>query len=137
LRPEFKIECRNSRGNLHVRLRGAFNGMCAWELLKILRQHDGTGRVFVNTNGIGPVAGEGVELFRMHMKRRRIPRDWLYFKGAKGFKIAPDGSRVLICKKGSQPMNVQDHFRRTKPTIKMVKNIHKVWQSIETERKPQ
>lgn len=136
MHPEFKIECRNSRGNLHVRLRGAFNGMCAWELLKILWQHDGTGRVFVNTNGIDPVAGEGVELFRMHMERRRIPRDWLYFKGAKGFKIAPDGSRVLICKKGS-PGHVQGRLRRTKPTIKMVKSINKVWQSIENERKPQ
>ncbi len=126
MHPEFTIDCRNSRGNLHVRLRGAFNGMCAWELLKILRQHDGTGRVFVNTNGIGPVAGEGVELFRMHMKRRRIPRDWLYFKGAMGFKIAPDGSRVLICKKSSQPVQIRDRFRKTKPAIKIVKNTNTV-----------
>ncbi|WP_319522432.1 hypothetical protein [uncultured Desulfosarcina sp.] len=125
MHPEFKIDCRNSRGNLHVRLCGAFNGMCAWELLKILRQHDGTGRVFVNTNGIGPVAGEGVELFRMYMKRRRIPRDWLYFKGKKGFKIAPDGSRVLICKKASQPVQIQDRYKPTKPTMKLVKNINR------------
>ena len=125
MHPEFQIDCRNSRGNLHVKLNGAFNGMCAWELLKILRQHGGAGRVFVNTNGIGPVAGEGVALFRMHMNRRRIPRDWLYFKGKKGFKIAPDGSRVLIRKKASQPLQIQDHFRQTKPTMKLVKNINR------------
>lgn len=125
MHPEFQIDCRNSRGNLHVKLHGAFNGMCAWALLKILRQHDGTGRVFVNTNGIGPMAGEGVELFRMHMKRRRIPRDWLYFKGKKGFKIAPDGSRVLICKKALQPVQIQDRFKQTKPSMKLVKHINR------------
>jgi hypothetical protein len=137
LHPGFQIDCRNSRGNLHVKLNGTFNGMCAWELLKILWQHDGSGRVFVNTNGIGPVAGEGVELFRIHMKRRRIPRDWLYFKGKKGFKIAPDGSRVLVCKKASKPVQIHDRFKQTRPTIKMVRNKNKVWQSIKNERKQQ
>jgi hypothetical protein len=68
--------------------------------LKAIRRHDaGMGRVFVNTADLDDIATDGVSLFKDHMTRKGIPRDWLYFKGEKGFKIAPDGSRVLICKK--------------------------------------
>ncbi len=95
----FQIDLRKSVGNLHVSIEGEFNGMCAWELLKILKQHSGSGRVFVDTHDIRHMSGEGVELFRAYMTRRQMPRDWLYFKGKKGFKIAPNGSRVLICNK--------------------------------------
>lgn len=96
----FTIDTRQSVGNLHIALNGEFNGMCAWELLKAIRRHNaGAGRVFINTDGLKAIVTDGVSLFKNHMKQRNIPRDWLYFKGKKGFKIAPDGSRVLICKK--------------------------------------
>jgi hypothetical protein len=98
------MDCRHSAGNLHINLRGEFNGMCAWELFKILRRHDGAGRVFVNTHHLRQVAVEATTLFKAHMTRRQIPQDWLYFKGKKGFKIAPNGSRVLICKKVATDM---------------------------------
>jgi hypothetical protein len=100
---KFSINTRESVGNLHIALEGKFNGMCAWELFKAIRRHNaGLGRVFVNTADLEDIATDGVSLFKNHMTRKKIPRDWLYFKGEKGFKIAPDGSRVLICKK-NQP----------------------------------
>lgn len=100
----FSINTRHSVGNLHIALGGKFDGMCAWELLKAIRRHDaGLGRVFVNTADLDDIATDGVSLFKNHMTQREIPRDWLYFKGENGFKIAPDGSRVLISKKDSNP----------------------------------
>lgn len=96
----FRIEFHHSVGNLHIRLSGAFNGMCAWELLKTLkRQPLGAGRVFVDTKGLSNVAPDGVALFRDHVSRKGLPPDWLYFKGEKGFGIAPDNSRVIVCGK--------------------------------------
>jgi len=96
----FHVDFRYSGGNLHITLSGEFNGMCAWELIKtIKRQYAGSGRIFVNTAGLNRVMSDGADLFKSHMTRKRIPHDWLYFKGNKGFRIAPDGGRVLICKK--------------------------------------
>ena len=100
MKPGFYIHRRHSAGNLHITVLGEFNGMCAWELLKTIRR-DGihAGRVFVDTTRLEKIAVEGVSLFKSHMVEKRIPRDWLYFKGKKGFQIAPDGCRVLIINK--------------------------------------
>jgi hypothetical protein len=69
--------------------------------MKTIRwQNRGSGRVFISTAGLKEVVPEGANLFKAHMSVKRIPPDWLYFKGEKGFQIAPDGGRVLICKKG-------------------------------------
>ena len=94
----FHIDFRHSAGNLHIHIYGVFNGMCAWQLIKIIKQQDrGTGRIFVSTNALDRILPDGVILFKSTMTRRKLPKDWLYFKGENGFKIAPDGSRVLIC----------------------------------------
>lgn len=117
----FQIALRHSAGNLHVNLGGEFNGMCAWELLKVLKKHRGSGRVFVDTHAIRHVAGDGVELFHAHMTRRQMPRDWLYFKGEKGFKIAPNGSRVLICNKGIS--SIAERPGQSKIRIRLAKKV--------------
>jgi hypothetical protein len=96
----YLIRRHTNIGNLHISICGEFNGMCAWELFKLVKRHKaGTGRVFVNTVSISRILPDGVALFKFHLPRRRIPPDWLYFKGEKGFQIAPDGSRVLIQKR--------------------------------------
>lgn len=93
----YLIRRHNNAGNLHISICGDFNGMCAWELFKLVKRHNGgSGRIFVNTAGIGRILPDGVALFKLHLPRHRIPSDWLYFKGEKGFQIAPDGCRVLI-----------------------------------------
>ncbi len=103
----FNIDFRHSAGNLHIHLYGEFNGMCAWELIKtIRRQPPGEGRIFINTAAINRTLPDGEDLFKTHMARRNIPSDWLYFKGEKGFKIAPDGGRVLICKRMQNPKTI-------------------------------
>ena len=96
----YRIESRNSEGNLHVSLYGTFNGMCAWELFKIVRRRQSEpGRIFVGTCGLDEVKEAGADMFKSGMKTVKTRKDWLYFKGKKGFEIAPDGSRVLLCEK--------------------------------------
>ena len=100
----FHIDYRYSAGNFYIQLSGEFNGMCAWELIKIIRRRSsGSNRIFVNTVTVTRIQAEAVDLFKSNMTRKKMPRDWLYFKGKQGFKIAPNGSRVLICKKAQQP----------------------------------
>lgn len=95
---KFSIDSRYSVGNLHVSLSGEFSDICAWELIKIIMLNkSGRGRIFVNTDGIKRISLKGIDLFKSHMCEKRIKHDWLYFKGDRGFEIAPDGSRVLIC----------------------------------------
>ncbi len=84
--------------------------MCAWNLLKILKGSDVTGRIFVNTKGIRNMPAEGVNLFSRHMSGRKLPPDWLYFKGEKGFTLAPDGSRVLICNRDKKTLKKKRRF---------------------------
>ncbi|BBO70017.1 hypothetical protein DSCA_39470 [Desulfosarcina alkanivorans] len=104
MRSGFQINYRHSVGNLHIYLCGEFNGMCAWELIKtIRRQRTDAGRIFVNTADLKQVVSAGAYMFKSHMTRKQLPSDWLYFKGEKGFKIAPDGSRVIISKKNGSP----------------------------------
>ncbi len=96
----FRIARRQSAGNLHLSLFGEFNGMCAWELFKtIKRRQPASGRIFVSTAGLGAITRTGVQLFKTRMSAEKIRSDRLYFKGEKGFEIAPDGSRVLLFKK--------------------------------------
>ena len=103
-KPGFCMHKRVSAGNLDLSLSGEFNGMCAWELLKIIKRSGSiSGRVFVDTSGLEKVLSSGVSLFKSHMARKPLPQDWLYFKGRKGFQIAPKGSRVLMFNKCGRP----------------------------------
>lgn len=113
MNPGFCLRKRHSAGNLHISLVGEFNGMCAWELLKTIRR-DGVraGRVFVDTAGLGRISADGVSLFKSHMMQKRIPSDWLYFKGVKGFQLVPDGSRVLIINKCGKRQGLQSQKKR-------------------------
>lgn len=119
---ESGYECisRHSAGNLHIDLQGEFNGMCAWELLKLLKKNGASRRVFVNTAGLHRIVEEGVHLFKTHMTSCKTQPDWLYFKGVNGFKIAPDGSRVLVCKK--EISSILDYPGQKKKKLRAVKN---------------
>ncbi len=99
MNPEFQIHYRRSARNLHIRLWGDFTDVCAWKLLKLLRQYPASRKVFINTHDVAEVADEGVQLFKRYMTPNRLPKDGLYFKGENGFKIGPDGSRVLLYRK--------------------------------------
>lgn len=100
---DFQMKCRHSNGNLHIRTRGVFDGNSAHELLNLLQeQYPGTGRVFVDTADLGEVLPFGCSLFRARLHATSVPAAQLFFKGEKGFRIAPDGSKVLIVGAGKK-----------------------------------
>ena len=112
MRADFKIKIRKSCGNLHVYLQGAFNGMCAWELIKTIKKYyNGHGRVFVDTALLMEVLPNGVAIFKGHMAPQIMPLDRLFIKGEKGFKIGPNGCRVLICKPRDKKQPSSKGFR--------------------------
>jgi hypothetical protein len=113
---DYSINFRHSRGNLHIFLFGDFSSMCAWELIKIIKgQYSGSGRIFVNTAGLGSVLSDGIDLFKSKMTSKKLPPDWLYFKGEKGFKIAPNGSRVMVRKKSCRRQGPRLEVRSKRP----------------------
>ncbi len=93
----FQMDCRHSKGNLHIRARGIFDGNSAHELLTLLRErYTGAGRVFVDTSELEEILPVASSQFRSGLHVTPVPAGNLFFKGKKGFHLAPDGSRVLI-----------------------------------------
>lgn len=93
----FQIEFKRSKGDLHVHPRGDFDGSSAWELINLLREkYNGKGRVFIDTHNLRKICPFGCSTFQGRLNLSRVPANKLFFKGGKGFEIAPKGSRVLI-----------------------------------------
>ena len=93
----FRIEFKESNGNLHIRPKGQLDGSSACALLRFLHNHyEGSGRVFIETNDLDELHPFGCQTFQKRLNRQRIPPDRIFFKGEKGFKLAPEGSRILI-----------------------------------------
>ncbi len=94
---QFQIRYKKSNGNLHLHPSGNLDGSSASVLLKFLHEkYEGIGRVFIETGNIDNVHPFGCHTFKRNLDRKRLPADRIYFKGEKGFQIAPAGSRVLI-----------------------------------------
>lgn len=97
----FSVQYRKSNGNLHLRPKGDFDGSTAWELINLISEkYDGKGRVFIDTEGLNEVHPFGSGVFKCQLRTGTVPPDCLFFKGKKGFHIAPNGSRVIIAAKG-------------------------------------
>ncbi len=96
----FNIDFRLSKGNLHVSPQGEFDHFCAYELVHLLHEHyEGRGKVFINTQKLCKICPFGCSLFKSQLDKNRIPVKKLFFKGENGFKIAPDGSKVIVVHK--------------------------------------
>jgi hypothetical protein len=93
---------RKSCGNLHVYPKGDFDGGSAWELVNLIhQQYSGQGRVFVNTDQIGRIHWFGRDILRNRLDKKQVPMHQVYFKGQKGFELAPSGARVIVTRRHS------------------------------------
>lgn len=93
----FEIEFRTNNGNLYVRPKGDLDGSAACELVNLIHdKYDGEGQVFVDTHQLRKIHSFGCGMFHYHLNFGKLPPDRLFFKGKKGFEIAPEGSRVLV-----------------------------------------
>ncbi len=93
----FQIESKTSNGDLHLKPRGDFDGSSAWELLNLIHdKYNGKGRVFIDTNHLNQICSFGCNTFRCGLNFSLLPADRIFFKGRKGFEIAPNGSKVIV-----------------------------------------
>jgi hypothetical protein len=100
----FRIESKRSNGNLHLHPKGTLDGSSACELIRLLHeQYQGRGSVFIETRDLDEVHPFGCSTFRGRLDLKRLPADRIFFKGEKGFQMAPEGSRVLIVSEDRKP----------------------------------
>ena len=94
---DFAMKFRHNHGDLFVQARGTFDGNSAHELLLLLQQqYPGSGRVFIDTKDLSEVLPFGCKVLQTRLYQTAVPAGRLFFKGEKGFKMAPNGSRVLL-----------------------------------------
>lgn len=97
MQEHFQIEMKKSRGNLHVALHGNLEKESALELVHALsKNYEGRGRVFIDTERLGEVSPAGCRAFQCGLNSDLLPAELLFFKGEKGFQMAPRGSKILI-----------------------------------------
>ncbi len=95
----FQMNFRHSHGNLHVETMGGFDGEAAEKLLMLFcREYRAGSRIFVDTSGVNDIHPSGRTALNNGLGRTEVPASSLFFKGEKGFEMAPDGSRVLVLK---------------------------------------
>ena len=93
----FHVLAKKSNGDLHVSPSGDFDGSSAWELVNLLQEkYDGQGQVIIDTTDLLEICPFGCSTFQYRLKLSRVPPDRLSFKGQKGHKIAPRGSRIIF-----------------------------------------
>ncbi|MCD6295464.1 MAG: peptidylprolyl isomerase [Deltaproteobacteria bacterium] len=96
----FRVAHKKSNGNLHLIPKGDFDGSYARELIHLMREkYDGKSRVFIDTKDLQEVHSFGCSTFRCRFQQGGVPAHCLFFKGEKGFEMAPDGSKVLVVPK--------------------------------------
>ncbi len=96
---DYRVDYRYSNGNIHVDVSGEFNRNTAGAVLEILQTaYTGSGRIFIDTAKIQNVVECGAEYFKTAFAAIDVPTACLFFKGKKGERIGPDGSRLLLMK---------------------------------------
>ena len=92
----FRILIHQNNGELHLKLRGDFDGSSGFELINTLKAHDGvTGKVVINTSGLANIYSFGVGVFQRNCTFiRKSPRS-LCFTGKYAKTLAPSGSRFV------------------------------------------
>ena len=93
------IKYHRANGNLHFHPHGSLDDSLAWELInKIHSLYKGQGHVFVNTRELVEILPYGSHVLKNNLDNRVVPFSRLFFKGEKGYELAPSGCRVLVRK---------------------------------------
>lgn len=91
----FRMKLKKQKHNLHIKLSGDFDGSSACELLNQLNENPAKDVcIFIDTNGLRDITPFGCLMFRDRINTRRLPSNRLFFEGAPGLELAPDGYKV-------------------------------------------
>jgi len=88
----FKMSIKKERENLHIQIRGDFDGMSAYQLLHVLKNHSRTcKRILINTGSLKEVHLFGKNLFRENLEFLNRQSCALSFTGRRASEFALDG----------------------------------------------
>ena len=89
------MEQRN--GNLHITVDGGFTPATALQLvLGMNRHYQGNGNIFIHTKLISEIVAESRTVFNRLLPQSSLPRERIYFIGARGMELATDSGKVII-----------------------------------------
>ena len=93
----FKMHYHHKNGNLYIYPQGTLDGSSAWEIVNLVHAHyQGKGNVFIHTRGVTEILPFAAAIIKSRLGNGRVPRSNVYFKGEKGYEIAPSECRVLV-----------------------------------------
>jgi len=91
------IETNQRNGNLHINLAGQFTMETALKLTTTMAQsYQGSGNIFIHTDSITDVDPDSRQTLTDLMGTAPLPRQNIYWIGAKGLDLGPDASMVII-----------------------------------------
>ncbi len=91
----FKIAVHRNSENLHLKLRGDFDGISAHKLLDIVRRYSHrTSRIFIHTSCLRDIHPFGLSVFHNHLDALKGKSLELIFTGEHAAQLAPE--RPLI-----------------------------------------
>ncbi len=86
----FKIFMHRTIDNLHLNLKGDFDGSSAFELFNILKENlNSTKRILINTNNLKKIYPFGWEVFNYNLSKLKDHRIRIQFIGANTLRSAP------------------------------------------------
>ena len=86
----FKIIMHRTIDNLHLNLKGDFDGSSAFELLNILKENlSSTKRILINTNKLKKIYPFGREVFNHNLSKLKDHRIRIQIIGANTLRSAP------------------------------------------------
>lgn len=87
----FKISLRKKRDNLHIQLKGDFDGTSACQLIHVLKSHSSTStRIFINTGSLKEIHLFGKNVFRNNLEFLNQQRGLLSFTGKRASDFASE-----------------------------------------------
>ncbi len=88
----FRIFTHRNNSSLQLKLVGDFDGSSAFELINVLKEHDGkVGKVVINTCGLSSIHPFGLGVFQKNCSINKLSRG-LTFTGKYEDTLAPQGS---------------------------------------------
>jgi len=80
----FKISVLKKSADLHIKLKGDFDGMSAYQLIHVLKNHSNTcTRIFINTSSLNAVHMFGKNIFHKNLEFLNPQSCRLFFTGRK------------------------------------------------------
>jgi len=91
----FKICVRKKSADLHIKLKGDFDGMSAYQLIHVLKNHSNTcTRIFINTGSLKAVHLFGTNVFHKNLEFLNHQPCLLFFTGQKASEFSSYGQAV-------------------------------------------